>query len=245
MGGGAGINQSETRPMGGITGCSGGGIKTVEDSKSRLSLEYKGQISNYRGIKSVNKTVEEGQSQQSRGIGRGGDFRWLEVTDERCHGPLILTEKNLARQYWQRWRKEERTKVVSKKRSRRGLLMDNGTTSMGPPGPVRDVTTEVGGDTLCGEELQPGGPRETDVVEEGCVGVPAMGADQQGVHCAADRGSGRVAGVASDPEVQKGPRVNGDEKEPKNMVKLVFKEKRGSSGETEITSGQPQNDAFR
>ena len=36
------------------------------------------------------------------------------------------------------------------------------------------------------------------------------------------------------------------EKEPKNMVKLVFKEKKGSHGECEeVTSGQPQNDAFR
>ena len=35
------------------------------------------------------------------------------------------------------------------------------------------------------------------------------------------------------------------EEEPKNMVKLVFKEKRGDNEETEVTSGQPQNEAFR
>ena len=33
--------------------------------------------------------------------------------------------------------------------------------------------------------------------------------------------------------------------EPKNMVKLVFKDKQGGSGEVEVTSGQPQKDAFR
>ena len=38
--------------------------------------------------------------------------------------------------------------------------------------------------------------------------------------------------------------VEGEE-EPQNMVKLVFKEKKGSNGETEVSSGQPQNDAFR
>ena len=38
---------------------------------------------------------------------------------------------------------------------------------------------------------------------------------------------------------------NMEEEEPKNMVKLVFKEKRDSNEETEVTSGQPQNDAFR
>merc|ERR1719397_516607 len=37
----------------------------------------------------------------------------------------------------------------------------------------------------------------------------------------------------------------GSEEEPQNMVKLVFKEKKGSNGETEVSSGQPQNDAFR
>merc|ERR1719384_1522231 len=35
------------------------------------------------------------------------------------------------------------------------------------------------------------------------------------------------------------------EEEPKNMVKLVFKEKSDSNEETEVTSGQPQNDTFR
>merc|ERR1712080_545532 len=35
------------------------------------------------------------------------------------------------------------------------------------------------------------------------------------------------------------------EEEPKNMVKLVFKEKRGDNEETEVTSGQPQNEVFR
>jgi len=38
--------------------------------------------------------------------------------------------------------------------------------------------------------------------------------------------------------------VDGEE-EPKNMVKLVFKEKRDSNEESEVTSGQPQNDAYR
>ena len=38
--------------------------------------------------------------------------------------------------------------------------------------------------------------------------------------------------------------VDGGE-EPRNMVKLVFKEKRGSSGETEITSGQPLHEELR
>ena len=48
--------------------------------------------------------------------------------------------------------------------------------------------------------------------------------------------------TGEDEEVDNGAN-RGDE--PKNMVKLVFKDKQGGSGEVEVTSGQPQKDAFR
>ena len=64
-----------------------------------------------------------------------GDFRWSEGADKK----IIQTEKDIARQFWLRWRREQRSKIISKKRSRRGILVDSKTTSMEPPGMVEDV----------------------------------------------------------------------------------------------------------
>ena len=81
----------------------------------------------------------------------------MEGADEKLQTNLLLTERNLARQYWQRWRKEERSRMVSKKRSRRGVLIDPKTTSMEPPKTVeREAAkgaTDVGGATTTPEEV--------------------------------------------------------------------------------------------
>ena len=61
----------------------------------------------------VSNLIEEVGAQGGSVV--GGDFRWLKETDEQ----LLQTERDLARQFWLRWRKVQRSKILSKKRSRR------------------------------------------------------------------------------------------------------------------------------
>ena len=81
-------------------------------------------------------------SEERGGAGkRAGDFRWMEAGTNKA---MVELEKDLARSYWQRWRKEQRFATISKKRSRNGSPVRMKTTSMMPPWSQKDDVT-VGG----------------------------------------------------------------------------------------------------
>ena len=71
-----------------------------------------------------------------------GDFRWIETADEEVKKTMVETEKDLARRFWLRWRRERRYEVTTKKRSRNGLPVQEKTTSMEPPRGARMVEDE-------------------------------------------------------------------------------------------------------
>ena len=115
--------------------------------------------------------------------------------------------------------------------------------------PLEEQNTESGSDGGIKDVLLNAVDNESGVQESDDIFQCSMGEEEK-VMEAVDTEEREVIEVEKSSENQnmeiiEDTVVNGDEREPKNMVKLVFKEKRGSSGETEITSGQPQNDAFR
>ena len=87
---------------------------------------------------------------------------------------------------------------------------------------------------------------KSDVEESDDIFQCSMGEEKE-VTEAGDKGEREVIEVEQTGENQNMEITEDDlvEEEPKNMVKLVFKEKRDSNEETEVTAGQPQNDAFR
>ena len=68
-----------------------------------------------------------------------GDFRWLETADEETKKTMVETEKDLARRFWLRWRRERRHELTSRKKSRNGLPVQIKRTSMEPPWGAKKV----------------------------------------------------------------------------------------------------------
>ena len=57
----------------------------------------------------------------------------MEEVETRVQKDVIEKEKDLARTFWQRYRKDRRYENLTKKRSRKGSPVPMKTTSMGPP----------------------------------------------------------------------------------------------------------------
>ena len=108
-----------------------------------------GEIPASMGVQSPKLRKKSSVSVSNKGLGEehnqaacAGDFRWIETADEVVKKTMVEAEKDLARRFWLRWRRERRYEITTKKRSRNGLPVRAKTTSMEPPWGAKTVEDE-------------------------------------------------------------------------------------------------------